>query len=94
MATNQSPSGFLLRRAGLGSGLSLSGIVHQELSRSGELVRKQSRWRGSLHQKLRGQDRASSPPRHHPISSGGAGSGAVCHRGGGQADKAQEGYHQ
>lgn len=28
----------LRRRAGLGSGLSLSGVVHQELSRSGELV--------------------------------------------------------
>ncbi|XP_043438822.1 very long-chain specific acyl-CoA dehydrogenase, mitochondrial isoform X1 [Prionailurus bengalensis] len=27
-----------LRRAGLGSGLSLSGVIHQELSRSGELV--------------------------------------------------------
>lgn len=35
-ATNQSLS--LLRRAGLGSGLSLNGIIHQELSRSGELV--------------------------------------------------------
>lgn len=28
----------LRRRAGLGSGLSLSGVIHQELSRSGELV--------------------------------------------------------
>lgn len=74
----------------MGSGLSLSGVIHPELTRSGELVSSQVGQ--SLLQGL--MRKAPLSPMTLTISSGSAGFGAVCHCGGSQADKTQEGDYQ